>query len=328
MASASMAIGSFDWRSALRSWLGIVIVIILMSLAFYLLQPRFMTLGNWQNIVIQGSALLVISIAGTFPIVIGSIDLSVASISSLTGVLLALVLRDQSGWMHNLAVPIAVLAGCACGVFNGALVALMRVPSFLATLGTFFMLDGLAAFIISGIPVPIQIQDPTVNVFDGYIGPLPNMFIWAFLVLVVAFVVVKYTRFGRHLYAIGGSEPAARVAGVNVVFVKLATFVVSGALAAFSGVLLSVHALSGSSGQSAGLLLPSIGAIVIGGTSLSGGGGGPHHTLLGVLLIVILINGMQLLAINSFLQLIIVGMVVIVAVVLSRPNASIFSAVK
>ena len=321
------AITSFDWRGALRSWLGILLVIAGMIVVFTILQPRFMTLLNWQNIVIQGSALLVISVAGTFPIMIGSIDLSVASVSSLVGVLLAVILKDQ-GFFHDFAVPVVLVAGAACGFVNGFLFAVMRVPSFLATLGTFFMLDGLAAFVISGIPIPIPIQEPVIGLFDGYVGPLPIIFIWASGVLILAVLLARYTRFGRHLYAVGGSEPAARLAGVNVTSGKLSTFVLSGFLAGFSGVLLSVHALSGSAGQSAGLLLPSIGAIVIGGTALSGGAGGPHRTLLGVLLIVVLINGMQLLAINPYLQLIIVGMVVIAAVILSRPKGSVFTAVK
>jgi ribose/xylose/arabinose/galactoside ABC-type transport system permease subunit len=328
-ASGAAASGrSFDLQSAMRSWLGTLLVIFALIIGFSLLQPRFMSVLNWQNIVIQGSALLVASLAGTFPILMGSIDLSVGSVASLVGVSLAVFLEARTGPVHDLAIPLVLLIGLACGLLNGILFAVMRVPSFLATLGTFFMLDGLAAFIISGIPIPIVMQEPVVPIFDSQIGPVPTMSIWAMAILVLSVLGCRYTRLGRNFYAIGGSEPAALIAGINVRFVKLTAFALSGLLAAFAGVLTSIHSLSGSSGQNADMLLPSIGAIVIGGTALSGGAGGPHRTLLGVLLLTILINGMQLLAIDPYLQLIVEGCVVIAAVILSRPKLSVFAAVK
>ena len=118
------------------------------------------------------------------------------------------------------------------------------------------------------------------------------------------------------------------IAGVNVKLVKIVAFTLSGALAGFAGMLLSLHTLSGSSQQNAGLLLPSIGAIVIGGTALSGGVGGPHRTFVGVLLLTVLINGMQLLSVDPYLQLVVEGAVVIVAVIISRERVSVFAAVK
>lgn len=316
----------FDLGNALQSWLGSALVIVAMIVIFSMVQPRFMTLQNWQNIAIQMSVLLVISVAGTFPILIGSIDLSVGSVATLTGIITALSLQ-HGGLIGALAVPIGLAVGLTCGLLNGLLFALVRIPSFLVTLGTFFALDGLASWIISGAPIPVSDQGQS-EVFDASLGGLPTIFLWSLLVLLLAMLICRYSVLGRHSYAIGGSEPAALIAGINVKLVKIAAFAFSGLLAGFSGFLLSVHTLSGSPQQSAGLLLPSIGAIVIGGTALSGGVGGPHRTLIGVVVLTILINGMQLVSVDPYLQLVVEGAVVILAVIMSRQKLSVFAAVK
>ena len=316
----------FNLRDALRSWLGSFLVIVALIVVFSVLQPRFMTLQNWQNIAIQMSVLLVISVAGTLPILVGSIDLSVGSVATLAGIIIAMSLQ-AGGAAAALALPIGLLVGIACGGLNGFLLAQVRVPSFLVTLGTFFALDGLASWIIKGTPIPIYAEGPG-RVFDSYWGALPTIFMWALAILAVSIVLCRFTRLGRHFFAIGGSEPAALLAGINVKFVKIMAFAISGLLAAFAGFLLSVHTLSGSPQQGASLLLPSIGAIVMGGTALSGGVGGPHRTFVGVLLLTILINGMQLNSVDPYLQLVAMGAVVILAVVMSREKLSALSVVK
>lgn len=315
-----------DLGHAMRSWLGSTSVIVAMIILFSVLEPRFMSLQNWQNIAVQMSVLLVISVAGTFAILIGGIDLSVGSIATLAGIITALSLQ-QGGLTADLAVPIGLIVGVTCGLFNGLLLALVRVPSFLVTLGTFFALDGLASFIIQGSPIPI-LSGGSSQIFDTTLGGLPTIFMWALAVLLVAMFICRFTRLGRHFYAVGDSEPAAIIAGVNVRFVKVMAFALSGLLAGFSGFLLSVHTLSGSPEQGAGLLLPSIGAIVMGGTYLSGGVGGPHRTFIGVLLLTLLINGMQLLSVDPFLQPVVLGGVVILAVILNRPKTSVLTSVK
>lgn len=319
-------IRSVDVRAALRSWLGTALVILAMSVVFAILQPRFLSPLNIRNITSQMSVLLVISVAGTMPILIGSIDLSVGSVATLAGLVLAMLLRDgQTSGL--IAVFAALLVGIACGALNGLLFARVRIPSFLVTLGTLFALDGFASFIVRGTPIPI-VEGSLSQVFVGSVLGVPAIFLWAGGVLVVAALFARYTRLGRHFYAVGGSEGAAVTAGVNVVGVKVAAFVLSGLLAAFSGVLLSFRALSGAPQQSASLLLPAIGAIVIGGTSLSGGVGGPLRTFMGVLLLTVLLNGMQLLGVDPYLQLVVQGAVVIVAVVMSRERAGALTAVK
>jgi|SRR5579859_5655236 len=315
-----------DLTEALRSWLGTVFAIVALVVVFSIMKPQFMSFLNWENIAIQMSVLLVISLAGTFPILIGSIDLSVGSVATLGGIVAAMSLR-HGGLVAGVAVPIALVVGLGCGLVNGLLLARLRIPSFLVTLGTFFALDGVASWLINGSPIPI-IDLRYSRIFDGHIGSFPTIFLWALGVLLLSVLVCRYTRVGRHFYAVGNSEPASLIAGVNVRLIKVIAFALSGLFAAFSGFLLSIHQLSGSPEQSASLLLPSIGAIVIGGTALSGGVGGPGRTLIGVVLLAILINGMQLAAVNPYLQLVVEGVVVILAVILSRQKLGVFSVIK
>jgi ribose/xylose/arabinose/galactoside ABC-type transport system permease subunit len=316
----------FDLAGVLRSWLGTVLVIVALAIVFTALQPRFLSPLNLRNITSQMSVLLVISVAGTLPILLGSIDLSIASVATFAGIVLAAAL--QGGTVNGvIAVLIALLAAAALGLLNGLLFARIRIPSFLVTLGTLFAIDGLGSWLVHGTPIAIT-DAGLSHFFVGDVLGIPTIFLWALAVLAAATVFARYTRLGRHFYAVGGSEPAAVIAGINVTRVKVAAFVLSALLAGFSGVLLSFRALAGAPQQSAPLLLPAIGAIVIGGTALSGGVGGPLRTFIGVLLLTVLINGMQLLAVDPYLQLVVEGAVVIVAVVMSRERASVLTAVK
>ena len=310
----------------MRSWLGTALVILALVVIFAILQPRFLSPLNLRNITSQMSVLLVISVAGTLPILIGSIDLSIGSIATLAGLVLAMGLRD-TGIPGIVAIGAALAVGIACGLLNGTLFARVRIPSFLVTLGTLFALDGLASFIVRGTPVPIT-DGELAQIFIGDVFGIPAIFLWAVAVLVGTAILTRYTVLGRNFYAVGGSEPASVIAGIAVIRVKILAFALSGMLAAFSGILLSFRALSGAPQQSAPLLLPAIGAIVIGGTALSGGVGGPLRTFMGVLLLTVLLNGMQLLAIDPYLQLVVQGAVVIVAVVMSRERSGALTAVK
>lgn len=317
---------TLDVRAAMQSWLGTALVILALVIVFAILQPRFLSPLNIRNITSQMSVLLVISIAGTLPILIGSIDLSIGSVATLAGLVLALGLRD-SELPGVVVIGVALAVGISCGLLNGVLFARVRIPSFLVTLGTLFALDGLASFIVRGTPIPITDAN-LAQFFIGDVFGVPAIFLWAVTVLVGATLLCRYTVLGRNFYAIGGSEPAAVIAGIAVTRVKIVAFALAGMLAAFSGILLSFRALSGAPQQSASLLLPAIGAIVIGGTALSGGVGGPLRTFMGVLLLTVLLNGMQLLAIDPYLQLVVQGAVVIVAVIMSRERTGALTAVK
>lgn len=303
-----------DRRAMVRAF-GPVLVLAALFIGFALLHPQFATLNNGLNLMRQSSVLLVLAIAGTFIILMGSIDLSIGSTATLAAVTGAVLLRDYDSPVVLLLVP---LIGAACGAVNGLLTAYARLPSFLVTLGTLFIFDGFALFVSQGRPIPVSDLGGLHSVFLGSaILNIPNLVFFSLLVLVLAQVTAKWTRFGRFTYAIGGGEQVSALSGVPVRRVKLYAFVMSGVLSATGGLLLMFRVGSGAPGIGEPFLLASIGAIVVGGTPLTGGLGGPHRTLLGVVIMAVLSNGMSVASVHPFLQTIVQGAVVIAAVALT-----------
>lgn len=290
-----------------------LIALVALILYFSIRSPNFAQTSNIANILTQASFLLVLALAGTMVILIGGIDLSVGATATLGGVLVAKFI-DDSGL---LAVIIAVLVGAFVGLINGLIHTLLRVPSFLVTLGMMSVLDGVSNTIGQGQPINFQstLLDSLVN--GGVIPGIPNVAIIAGAVALVLVVVSFRTRTGRYLYAVGGGERAARLSGVNLTTYKNAAFILAGSLAAFAGVLLTGQVGSGTPLAGDPFLLDSIAAVVVGGTALSGGVGGPHRTVLGVLVIAILSSGMNIIGVQAYTQGIVKGLVVIAAVALT-----------
>ncbi|GAB2461947.1 ABC transporter permease [Jatrophihabitans fulvus] len=271
----------------------------------------FLSGTSAENILRQMSFLVVLALAGTFVILIGGIDLSVASNATLAGILVAT-------WIDDLGGPTAIVAviaiGGLVGLVNGLLTTLLKVPSFLVTLGMMSVLDGLSNRISGGGPVGYRsgLLQSVVN--DNGIPGIPNGALIA-LVLVAVFTVVMFaSTFGRHVYAVGGNERAARLSGVRVTTTKLVVFALAGMVAAIAGIILTGQATTGVPLGANPSLLDSIAAIVVGGTALSGGVGGPHRTLLGALVIVILTSGMDITSVDPYNQLVVKGAVVVLAV--------------
>lgn len=290
-----------------------LVVLIGLIVAFTIMDPRFFQLDNFLNILRQSSVLLVLAMASTVVILMGSIDLSVGSVVSLTAFAGALLARDTGSSAILIVLPII---GLMCGLFNGALVALARLPSFLVTLGSLYAFDGLSKFIAGGRPVSLK-PGGLGDIFTGSIGGFPVVVLWAAVILLIAVLVARYTRFGRYLYAVGGNEKTTRLSGVQVTRYKVYAFMIAGLLAGFAGLLQLARARSASPDMGAEFLLPAIAAVVMGGTPLSGGIGGPARTVIGVLIIAILGNGMIIAAVDPFLQSVVQGLVVIAAVALT-----------
>ncbi|MDQ4490808.1 ABC transporter permease [Sinomonas sp. ASV486] len=297
---------------ARRHWSTIAPIgaLIALVIAFSLADPRFLQLENGLNILRQSSVLLVLALASTLIVLMGSIDLSIGSIVTLTGFTGALLARSTGDTSVLLLLPVI---GLLCGLFNGALVAYGRLPSFLVTLGTLYAFAGIAHYMAGGRPIGL-IGGGVGRIFTGSLGDFPIVALWAILVLIITVVVARYTRLGRYLYALGGNEKTARLSGVPVARYKVYAFMVAGLLAGFAGLLQLTRANSASPDMGAAFLLPAIAAVVMGGTPLSGGLGGPIRTITGVLIIAILGNGMVIAAVNPFLQNVIQGLVVIIAV--------------
>ncbi|WP_283176676.1 ABC transporter permease [Gemmobacter sp. 24YEA27] len=295
-------------------------VVLALFVFFSFATDSFATLRNFSAVSGQAATLLIVCLGATFIVLMGSIDLSVGAIVLLVGAVSVSVLNALNiGW---LVIPFAALVGAGLGLVNGLIYTRGKIPSFIVTLGTLSVFSGIALTLLDGRA--IQFNAPGLeNISIGqWIPRLPNIALWAILAWVVLVVIGSRTRFGRYMYLIGGGEQVARTAGVPVERYKLYAFALSGLLAGF-GAILAVARL-GAAGPSLGsdLLLNSLAAIVVGGTSLAGGVGGVHRTLIGVLIIAILDNGLNLMGVSQFLQMIIKGLVVIAAVLVSRKSGA------
>jgi len=291
-----------------------LVSIVALVIYFTAINPLFFSASNALNIGRQSSVLLLVSLAETLVILIGSIDLSVGALVTLTGILTALTV-DSLGAFGGGAV--GVVAGAIVGLANGLLVTMLRVPSFLVTLGVLSILTGLTNQISQGQSILFANTLLPSLVNTAPVLGVPNVILFALAATAILTVVAFKTKLGRYLYALGGGEVVAAHAGVPVTLYKVLAFVLSGAICGFSGVMLTGQVGAGTPTAGSGLLLNSIAAVVMGGTALSGGVGGPHRTLLGVLVIAILTNGMDVTEVNSFTQDIVKGAVIILAVSLT-----------
>lgn len=291
------------------------LALLAMIIVFSILSPHFLTRANVTNVLVQSAPLLILATGQTFALLMGGLDLSQGSVVSLVSVVTA-------GVMMRHSIAIGAAAGLAVGfgvaLVNGLLIGRARIQPFIVTLGTLYMAAGLA-MVYSGGSSIFGLPKPDVDYFfwfgGGFIGPLPVPVVIAVLLIAIAHVVLTRTRFGRHVYALGGSEAVAVMSGIEVDKVKILIFVVSGGCAAIAGFLMSGRVISGQPLLGAGdILLQSIGAVIIGGTSVFGGQGGVLRTVLGVLVIAFMVNGLNLLAIETFAQQVIVGAIIILSV--------------
>ena len=306
-----------------------LLALALMVLALSLLSDRFLTVDNGWNILRQISVNLCLSIGMTLVILSGGIDLSVGAILALSGALAAGLLKigieipgtdillqvTPSG-----AILIGLAAGAAAGWINGFAITRFKLPPFVATLGMFSIARGLTMLWTGGFPIT-GLGDAFGRLGTGVFLGMPTP-VWIMLALTGVFIVVtKRTRFGRHLYAVGGNVRAARLTGLNVSRITIAVYSLAGALAGVAGLIVTARLDSVQPNAGLGYELDSIAAVVIGGTSLSGGRGSVAGTVLGCLIIGVLNNGLFLLNVSPFWQQVIKGVVILLAVALDKANA-------
>jgi ribose/xylose/arabinose/galactoside ABC-type transport system permease subunit len=290
----------------------------------------FLTAGNLTNVLRQITDNAILAIGQTFVIITAGIDLSVGSLIGLTGVVMALFANampfDGAGLViATLLVGLAV--GCAAGFINAVPVVKLNLPPFITTLAMMLMAHGLALRLAHGQPIAVNSSAfDVIGVgffLQGLLRPLglpgiPNAVLWMAVLVAVFAVVLTRTRFGRYVFAIGGNEEAARLAGINVALVKTLVYVISGGCAAVAGLLLMSRFQTGSPLTGVGDELHSIAAVVVGGTSLMGGRGSIVSTFFGALLIGVLNNVMNLLNIESYTQDIVLGAVIVIAVIVDE----------
>jgi ribose transport system permease protein len=298
-------------RSAVRlQELGVVGVCVALFITLAVASPAFLTFQNIRNILQQNSATGIIACGETIVIISGSFDLSVGAIYSLAGIIGVLVSND-AGPVAGIVTAIA--SGLVFGALNGAFVVFGRIHSFIATLASQYIFDGLALVISGGLI--IQATSPGFAVIGQDLAGSLYVSIWILLaVAVVTAVLLGRTLWGRHVFAVGGNLEAARLSGIRAGFVRGSVFALSGAAAALAGVVAASQVGTAQAGSGTGLELAAIATTVIGGTSIFGGEGAIWRTILGVLLLAMIGNGFDLLSLSATYQQIVEGVLIIMAV--------------
>ena len=291
--------------------LGTLLGLLSLCAVLWILTPYFLTLSNLLNVVEQSSVIAIMAAGMTFVIVTAGIDLSVGSVLALSGVVMATLL--QAGVPLPLAVTAGLGSGFLCGLLNGVLITRGRLPPFISTLGMMSVARGAALLVTQGRPVS-GFSESFRNLASGEVLYVPIPILVMILVFLAAAVLLGKTGFGRHVYAIGGNEEAALLSGVDVGKVKTLVYGICGMLSGLAAVILTARLNSAQ--PIAGIMyeLDAIAATVIGGTSLMGGEGTVFGTLVGALIMGVLRNGLNLLDVSSFVQQIVIGSVIILAV--------------
>jgi inositol transport system permease protein len=306
-----------------------LLFLLVLMLIFSVLQPRFFSGLNLFNVMRQISITGLIALGMTFVILTGGIDLSVGSVVALAGLVAGALSKGTSantlsldeavvaGYPLWVCVGCAVLIGLAAGLIQGIAITSLDVPPFVVTLGGLSAFRG-AALLYSG-GGPISSFDADYRFWgQGKLGPVPVPVIVFLVAAVLCHIVLRHTRFGRHVYAIGGNAEAARLSGLNVRALTLSVYVIVGLFAGLAGFVLSSRLNSSEAVAGQGYELTVIASVVIGGTSLFGGLGGVLGTVVGAVLIGVLINGLVLMNVSPYIQQIIIGVIIVLAVAFDR----------
>lgn len=304
------------WRSAknLISSYGIYLVFLLIFLLLTFLNKSFLTATNLINILKQTSTVSVVAIGMTFTLICGGLDLSAGSVMALAAVCSAKFgLPGEYPFIVPLLVAIGI--GIVCGFINGLFVAKGGVPAFIATLGMSQAARGMALLVTNAMPI-FGLSPEYVYLGSGKIQDIPVLVIVMLAVLAVATIILEMTRFGRHVYAIGGNETSAHISGINVVRVKMACYMIMGALTGFCGILLAGRLQTGTPTMAEGYELDAIAGSVIGGVSSSGGVGKVYGAVVGSLLLTMIANGLDLLNVSAYYQQIVKGAIIVFAVLI------------
>lgn len=294
---------------------GVLIILLLMMLILTLMTDKFLTYRNLINTVRQVTFWAMIGLGAMVCLVGGDFDLSAGSVVALTSVLSAMSIQESLRNSIILPFLIAIAVGIVVGIVNGILIAYIGMPAFIATLGTQLSLRGLALYISNGRP--ISNLDPKFNNLGaGSIGFIPIPVLILIIMVLITWYIMKYTRLGRHVYAMGGNPQAAIVSGVNVKKLKVFTYVFAGVTASIAGMILTARVASGNAASGEGFEMKAITGCVIGGVSLDGGIGSVYGVICGILVIGVLNNGMDLMNVSGYMQQIAQGLIIIVAVVI------------
>lgn len=297
-------------------------ILLLIALPLSILSADFLSGNNLLTVALQTSMLSIAAIGMTFALITGGVDLSVGSVAALTGALAAgLAVRSEMGTYP--AIFVALLAAALIGAINGAMIAWGRIPPFVATLASMAAARGLTLVYTQGKPISGLNEQFTFWATDAAGVPVP-LFVLLF-VAIIAYLILHRSVFGNYIFAIGGGEETARLAGISPVRIKFGVYIISAVCAGLTGLLLTARLWSAQPNSGAGLELDAIASSVLGGASLMGGAGSVTGAIIGAFIIGILANGLNLLEVPSYNQQVVKGLVFIVAVILDyalkkRPN--------
>jgi ribose transport system permease protein len=296
-------------RGASQEWM-LFLFVLALAISFGIYESVFWSGVNLQNLSRQGSVLTMVAAGQIFPILIGGIDISVGAQVSMLSIFAVQL-------SHNMPVPLAFIltigAGAVIGLVNGLLVTFGRISPIIATVGTWQMMTGFTLWYTKGLPVR-NFSSSYRSLGADKVWFLPAATVLAIGVVVVAWLVLTRTRFGRYVYALGGNFEAARLSGVRTTFVTIGAYVTCSVFTAIGAITLSSRVGSGLPGLGGGLEIQSIAAVFIGGVAWGGGAGSVIGAVLGVALVAVLSNGLDLAAVSSDIQTMVTGFLVVLAV--------------
>lgn len=295
---------------------GIFLVLVIMCIVISVLSDgRFLAYRNIVNVFRQVSITGILAIGATLILITGGIDLSVGSVLALAGVIAADMAHPESGFPLAVVFLTAVLIGLAAGAVNGALAAYAGAPPFIVTLGMTTAARGMALLYAKGQPI-VDFKKSFNFIGQGSLLGIPVP-VWILIfITVVSGIILHSTKLGRYIFAVGGNEDAARASGISVKNVKFFVYIYMGALCGIVGLILSARTNTGAPNAGAGYELDAIAAAVIGGTSISGGKGHIAGTVIGMLILGVLSNGLDILNISTYIQQIVKGIVIVLAVLM------------
>lgn len=294
---------------------GLALALVALITVLSIWANHFASLDNMWAILGDAALVGIVAWAGTLVIVAGEIDISVGPAVAFWSVVLA-ELDSTWKWPLGLAIIATLIGGAAVGAFAGWLRARFGVPSFIVTLGLWSALRGLAQYMTNALPVPLR-SSSFMDTLGGKVGQVPTAAIVMIVLFVVFAFVAQRTAYGRSVFAVGGNARAAMLTGIHVPRIRILLFATSGLMAALLGVIFAARLASGNPGAASGLEFSVIAAVVVGGTSLSGGRGSMLGTLLGVLFITVIGNGLVILGVNSYVQDVVRGGLIVGAVLIN-----------
>ncbi len=302
-------------RLALGRYAGVLVALVVVCAYLAFTQEVFLTWDNFMNIAKSNSVVFVLALGATFVIISGGLDLSTASAAAAAGMILGLTM--DGGWSIAVALAATAVFGLFLGLLNGFMITRLRISYLVVTLGTLSIYQSFALVVNSGRTITV-FGDPGFSILSDFvnndIGPFPILLVFDLLLLLVAGGILRYTGFGRSLFAVGSNREAARLNGIDVGRIVLLTYGIAGLAAGLASVV-QVGRLTGASAQAdPTLLLTVIAAVLIGGTIFTGGEGGVLGTLVGVLFLGVVQNGLTLSNVSSFWQGTVSGVILIAAV--------------